>query len=126
MRENNGFQTVILSRGLGAGVVGHHQVDWRNRATALGYWVGEEFQGQGLVTAACRQLVIHSFDVLGLHRLEIRCAVGNRRSRGSPSGLDSASKAGSGMPNGYTITGAIMSSMPDWPRMRLTMTTSGG
>ena len=86
-RENNGFQTVIVSHGRVAGVVGHHHVDWRNRATALGYWVGEEFQGQGLVTAACRRLVVHSFDVLGLHRLEIRCAVENRRSRAIPERL---------------------------------------
>ena len=28
-----------------------------NRTTAVGYWLGEEFQGQGLVTAACRALV---------------------------------------------------------------------
>lgn len=86
-RENNGLQAVILSRGQVVGVVGHHQVDWRNRASALGYWVGEEFQGQGLVTAACRRLIAHSFEILGLHRLEIRCAVENRRSRAIPERL---------------------------------------
>ena len=86
-RENNGFQAVIVSRCRVAGVVGHHQVDWRNRATALGYWVGEEFQGRGLVTAACRRLVAHSFDVMGLHRVEIRCAVENQRSRAIPERL---------------------------------------
>jgi len=86
-RENNGFQAVIVSDSRVAGVVGHHQVDWRNRATALGYWIGEEFQGRGLVTAACRRLVAHSFDVLGLHRVEIRCAVENRRSRAIPERL---------------------------------------
>ncbi len=86
-RENNGFQAVIVSRCRVAGVVGHHQVDWRNRTTALGYWVGEEFQGHGLVTAACRRLVAHSFDVMGLHRVEIRCAVENHRSRAIPERL---------------------------------------
>ncbi len=86
-RENNGFQAVIVSRGRVVGVVGHHQVDWRNRTTALGYWVGEEFQGRGLVTAACRRLVAHSFDVLRLHRVEIRCAVENLRSRAIPERL---------------------------------------
>jgi RimJ/RimL family protein N-acetyltransferase len=25
-----------------------------NRTTELGYWLGEEYQGKGLVTAACR------------------------------------------------------------------------
>ena len=55
--------------------------------TALGYWLGEEFQGRGLVTAACRRLVAHSFDVLRLHRVEIRCAVENHRSRAIPERL---------------------------------------
>ena len=86
-RENNGFQAVIVSRSRVVGVVGHHQVDWRNRTTALGYWLGEEFQGRGLVTAACRRLVAHSFDVLRLHRVEIRCAVENHRSRAIPERL---------------------------------------
>lgn len=86
-RENNGFQVVIVSRGRLAGVLGHHQIDWRNRQTAIGYWIGEEFQGQGLVTAASRRVVAHSFDVLGLHRVEIRCAVGNHRSRAIPERL---------------------------------------
>ena len=86
-RENNGFQVVIVSRCRLAGVVGHHQVDWRNRTAALGYWVGEEFQGHGLVTAACRRRVVHSFDVMGLHRVEIRCAVENHRSRAIPERL---------------------------------------
>ena len=85
--ENNGFQAAIVAHGCVAGVVGHHRVDWRNRATALGYWVGEEFQGRGFVTAACRRLVTHSFDVLELHRIEIRCAVDNLRSRAIPERL---------------------------------------
>jgi RimJ/RimL family protein N-acetyltransferase len=32
------------------GVVGYHAIDWENRSTALGYWLGEEYQGKGLVT----------------------------------------------------------------------------
>jgi ribosomal-protein-serine acetyltransferase len=86
-RDNRGFQAAIVSRGTVTGVVGHHQIDWRNRATAIGYWLGEEHQGQGLVTAACRRLVDHGFGVMGLHRVEIRCAVENHRSRAVPQRL---------------------------------------
>lgn len=87
VRDNNGFQAALMWRGQIAGVIGHHRIDWRNRATALGYWVGEEFQGQGLVTAACRRLVAYGFGVMGLHRIEIRCAVDNHRSRAVPQRL---------------------------------------
>lgn len=53
----------------------------------IGYWVGEEFEGRGLVTRACRALVDHGFGPLGLHRITIHCAPGNLRSRAVPERL---------------------------------------
>ena len=79
--QNNGAQLAIRYHGRIVGVVGHHQIDWRNRLTSLGYWIGEEFQGRGLVTTACRALMDHAFGEAGLNRIEVRCAVGNRKSR---------------------------------------------
>ena len=57
---NNGFQAGIWHEGRLAGVVGFYGVDRENRSAFLGYWLGEEFQGRGLVTAACRALVDHA------------------------------------------------------------------
>lgn len=82
--QNNGAQLAIKIDGSIAGIVGHHQIDWRNRLTSIGYWVGEAYQGRGLVTTACRALIAHAFDDARLNRVEIRCAVGNRRSRAIP------------------------------------------
>lgn len=82
--HNNGAQLAIREGGRILGVVGHHQIDWRNRLTSLGYWVAEEHQGRGIVTAACRALVTHAFDHARLNRVEIRCAVGNHKSRAIP------------------------------------------
>ena len=82
--QNNGAQLAIRYHGRIVGVVGHHQIDWRNRLTSLGYWIGEEFQGLGLVTTACRALMDHAFGEAGLNRIEVRCAVGNRKSRAIP------------------------------------------
>ena len=82
--QNNGTQLAIRLNGRISGIVGHHQIDWRNRVTSLGYWVGEEFQGRGLVTAASRALVSHAFDHAQLNRVEIRCATGNDKSRAIP------------------------------------------
>ena len=85
--QNNGTQLAIRVRHTIVGIVGHHQIDWRNRIASLGYWVGEAHQGRGVVTAACRSLVSHAFDEARLNRVEIRCAVGNQKSRAIPQRL---------------------------------------
>ena len=82
--QNSGTQLAIRLDGRITGIVGHHQIDWRNRLTSLGYWVAEEFQGRGLVTAASQALVSHAFDHAQLNRVEIRCATGNDKSRAIP------------------------------------------
>ena len=82
--QNNGAQLAIRVDGRIAGIVGHHQIDWRNRLTSLGYWIGRDYQGRGLVTAATQSLVQHAFSEARLNRVEIRCAEGNHRSRAIP------------------------------------------
>ena len=82
--RNDGVQLAMRVDGCIAGVVGHHQIDWRNRITSLGYWIGEAYQGRGLTTAACRVLITRAFDAARLNRVEIRCASGNHRSRAIP------------------------------------------
>ncbi|MBI2619581.1 MAG: GNAT family N-acetyltransferase [Ignavibacteriales bacterium] len=62
------------------GVISYHRFDWTNRASMVGYWLTEELQGKGIMTEACRAMVDHGFSRLGLHRIEIRCAPGNRKS----------------------------------------------
>ena len=85
--DGNGMAVVIRHQGEFAGVVNLHFVDTFSRRTAIGYWLGEGFQGKGLVTKACARLVDHAFGALELNRVEIRCAVENRRSRAVPERL---------------------------------------
>jgi len=79
--ENRGFHTGIWYRGQLAGAVGMLPIHWSNRSVELGYWLGEEFQGKGLVTMTCRALIEHVFRDLELNRVEIRIASENRRSQ---------------------------------------------
>ncbi len=85
--QSNGFHAGIWYQDELAGVIGHHRIDISNGATVLGYWLGERFQGKGLMTLAVQAFVRHAFEDVKLNRFEIRCAVGNDRSRAIPERL---------------------------------------
>jgi ribosomal-protein-serine acetyltransferase len=85
--QNKGFVAGIWHEDRLAGVIGYDPIDWENRTTEVGYWLGEEQQGKGLVTAACRALVDHAFGELGLNRVVISCATENEKSCAIPERL---------------------------------------
>lgn len=78
--DNNGFQTGIWYGDRLAGVIGFHKIDWANRATSVGYWLGEVYQGHGLITRSTRALTTYALRDLKLNRIDLRCATGNQRS----------------------------------------------
>jgi ribosomal-protein-serine acetyltransferase len=71
----------IFVRGTLAGTVGLHYLEWFDRSAELGYWIGARAEGRGYVTRAARRVTSFAFERAGLHRLVVRCAVGNDRSR---------------------------------------------
>ena len=87
LADSNGWTSGIWCRGSLAGEIGFDFIDRDNRFTEIGYWVGAAFEGKGLVSRACRALVEHAFGELGLNRVQIRCAVENRRSLSIPERL---------------------------------------
>ena len=87
LEDNRGGQYVIVEHGQLAGVLGQHPIDWANRTANVGYWLGAAYEGCGLMTRACRALVTYAFREQGLHRVEIRAAPANRRSRAIPERL---------------------------------------
>lgn len=50
LAANDGFQLAVVCEAQIGGVVGFHRIDWSNRATSLGYWLGEAWQGDGRMT----------------------------------------------------------------------------
>lgn len=82
--ENNGFQAGIWYEGEIAGVIGFHKIDWNNKSTSIGYWLGKGFEGSGLMTQSVKAFVNHAIVELGLNRVEIRAAVANKKSRAIP------------------------------------------
>jgi ribosomal-protein-serine acetyltransferase len=85
--KNNGFHAGIWWRGNFTGMIGFHAFDWVNKKTSIGYWLDEKAQGRGLMTAATRAMTLHAMADLKLHRVEIRCAPDNHKSRAIPKRL---------------------------------------
>lgn len=78
---------VILLEGKICGRIGLYKIDTFNQSAEIGYWLGSGYQGQGIITRSCRELIRYAFEQLQLNRIEIRCAVGNDKSQAIPQRL---------------------------------------
>lgn len=85
--NNEGFAAGIWWGSDIIGVLGTHKTDWLNRKVEIGYWIATAFQGQGIITDACRAAINHAFCEWKLNRVEIHCAVGNEKSCAIPKRL---------------------------------------
>jgi ribosomal-protein-serine acetyltransferase len=79
--EGKGLGIGIWHCGEFAGGVRYHEIDWENRSTEFGYWLGAAFEGKGLVTKVCRVMIAHAFEQLKLNRIVIICDAENPKSR---------------------------------------------
>lgn len=64
-----------------AGVITLDRINRQRRTASVGYWLDQEFQGRGLVSASVAALVRYAMEELGVGRVEISTAVDNERSR---------------------------------------------
>ena len=69
------------------GIVSFNQLDFTNDIGAVGYWLGEEFQGKGIMTKTVQSLTTYGFEHLKLNRIEIRVATKNLPSQAIPERL---------------------------------------
>jgi ribosomal-protein-serine acetyltransferase len=77
----------IFYRGAAAGIAGFNSIDRNNRIGVIGYWLGEEFNGKGIMTRVVGELIGIGREFYSLQRIEIRCATDNARSRAIPERL---------------------------------------
>lgn len=81
------FVLGIWQRGSFCGTIGVHKLNRLNHTLEIGYWLGQGFQGRGIMTDTCRMVVDHALSEMEMNRLEIRCAPGNIKSAGVPKRL---------------------------------------
>ena len=88
MEEQNGMiQSIVRFKGELVGAIGMETLDEVSKVTALGGWIGEKFQGQGIMSKAFFVIVHFIFETRNINRIEMRCASCNKRSRKIPERL---------------------------------------
>ena len=85
--SGSSLELVLEVEGQLAGVAGFNRIDRGLREAEIGYWLAERHNGRGIMTRACRTLIDHAFEALGLRRIVIQAAAGNGPSRAIPERL---------------------------------------
>jgi ribosomal-protein-serine acetyltransferase len=86
-RAGTGMQMGVWSNDALAGMCGFHLFDARQRAATMAYWLGLEAEGRGLMKCCATALVEWALSSARLRKIEIHCAIENRRSRALASRL---------------------------------------
>ncbi|MFM4721014.1 GNAT family N-acetyltransferase [Aeromonas bivalvium] len=73
--------TAIEYQGDLVGIISYNQIDHSLGKVTLGYWLAERWQGNGIVTRACRALIHHAFEEMAMEKVEISAALDNEPSR---------------------------------------------
>ena len=69
------------------GMAGFNQIDTVNGIGYIGYWLAEKYNGRGIMTKVVSELITIARDILGLQKVDIRCATENQKSRAIPERL---------------------------------------
>ena len=77
----DGFHAGLWLDGALAGGIVCHFINRESNKTEIGYWLGADYVGRGLVTRACRAVIGDLFTREKMHRIEIQAAVDNFPSR---------------------------------------------
>ncbi|WP_244897355.1 GNAT family N-acetyltransferase [Marinococcus halophilus] len=79
--EQKAVSDAIVFRESIIGVAGFNRLDQQNNLGEIGYWLGKDYQGKGIITAVTGALISYGFDQLGLNKIVIKVAAANAKSR---------------------------------------------
>lgn len=84
---NSSLSLVILFKNEIVGIAGFNAINPSNKIGTIGYWLNEGAQGHGIMTKTVKALLQYAFEILKLHKVEIRVAEANHKSRAIPERL---------------------------------------
>ncbi|WP_342442994.1 GNAT family protein [Lysinibacillus sp. FSL K6-0057] len=86
-KANSSLSLVILFNNEIVGIAGFNTINPSNKIGTIGYWLSEGAQGHGIMTKTVKALLQYAFETLKLHKVEIRVAEANHKSRAIPERL---------------------------------------
>lgn len=81
--NDQGIKVGIWHKNKLIGLIDHHGANKNNKSVNIGYWLDEDYQGQGIMTKVTETMIEYAFD-LGMNKVEIRCASKNEKSKAIP------------------------------------------
>jgi ribosomal-protein-serine acetyltransferase len=116
---NSGHWWLIEVDSVLVGTIALHHIEPTERWALVGYWLGEEFTGNGFMTLSLNAVLDWAFSELGLNRVEIQCALSNVASSAIPERLGiqrEAIRRQSEVVNGVSLDMASYAAFADnWP-----------
>ena len=85
--DGKSLTCAIIYEGQIAGNISFNKIDYKLSKVSIGYWLSQEYRGQGIITKCVNNLVEIAFDELKLNKIEIRVATTNIASRAVPEHL---------------------------------------
>lgn len=85
--RNEALGLAILEHRSIVGTIAFHAFDRVNHATSLGYWLGQDACGRGIMRNCVKKCLEIAFNEERMNRVVIRCATGNKTSRAIPEAL---------------------------------------
>ena len=77
MESQKLWNASILIDGKAVGMIDLHNIDFDNQHAEVGYWLGNEYQGNGVMTDCLKKLLDIGFDELNLHKIKLLAEVVN-------------------------------------------------
>lgn len=74
----------IVYRGNIAGTISFNKISELHRTGSIGYWLGEQYEGKGIMSKAFAKMLTYGFRTLHLNRIEVYVATENVKSRALP------------------------------------------
>ena len=85
--QKGDHQFAIIYKEKIVGLIGLVRTDLNNKSSSIGYWIGEDCQGLGLVTQSVKAVLNFGFDTMEFNRIVIRAQPANTRSCAIPERL---------------------------------------
>ncbi|WP_347272247.1 GNAT family protein [Paenibacillus sp. N3/727] len=85
--QDEGYWLGIWNNNELVGSIGYLYIDRENEKTEIGYWLGKEYEGKGIIFNSVKVLIHYAFDELKLNKVEIGVATENMKSRAIPEKL---------------------------------------